>query len=258
MQVLFHGVGHYDPRSRPIGPAVWPHYDVIVILQGEITLRLEEQEVRLREEDAVIIPPRHHFVGQAISESAIIWVFHYLDFPGGEASPILSPSPVVIRKAAARSLVRKVMDEVTQGWQAVEGGGAPRNAELLGEWLLAQFERVALEQPSGEPARVRDALAHVLDGNFHLEVADVARLSGYCASRFRKIFTEYYKVSPQRYLLRVRIEEAKRLLQGTSLPIKEIASRLGYSEVAAFHRAFQRETALSPALWRRQHGGPVF
>lgn len=141
---------------------------------------------------------------------------------------------------------------------AIEGGGPSRNVELLGEWLLAQFEQSTLAHSSGEPARLREAMAHVLDGNLHLEVADVARLSEYSPSRFRKIFTEYYGTSPQRYLLRARIEEAKRLLQETSLPIKEIAPRLGYSEVAAFHRAFLRETMLSPALWRRQHNGTVF
>lgn len=261
MRILFHGVGHYQPLSKPIGPAIWPHYDIIVIQHGEVALTVEEAAMVLCAEDAVVIPPEHTFGGKAVSESAVIWVLHYADFVGDGESPLLSPVPLIIRKAAERSLARKAMEEISRVWKGGDGGGRVdevrrcREAELLGEWLLLQFGQVARRGPLVEPPRLRETVAHVLEGNLHLEIAEMARHAGYSPSRFRKLFTGHYAMSPQQFFSRARIEEAKRLLQETLLPIKEIAPRLGYGEVAAFHRAFKRETSFSPAAWRRQHSG---
>jgi len=257
MNVLFHGVGHYQPLSKPIGPAIWPHHDIIVIVHGEIALTVKEEAMRLRAEDAVVIPPGHSFCGKALSESAVIWVFHYADFvdqaddAGGEASALLPTGPRIIRKAAARGLVRAAMEEFTRVWNE----GKSRETALLGEWLLLQFGQAARREPFAEPGWLRDIVAYVLAGNFHIEIAEMARRSGYSTSRFRKLFAGHCGVSPQQFFFRAKIGEAKRLLQETMLPIKEIAPRLGYKEVAAFHRAFRRETSFSPAAWRRRHSG---
>ncbi len=51
----------------------------------------------------------------------------------------------------------------------------------------------------------------------------------------------------------VRLELAERYL-AQALPIKEIASKLGYTEPSAFHRAFKRWTGLTPDERRRDLG----
>jgi AraC-like DNA-binding protein len=58
--------------------------------------------------------------------------------------------------------------------------------------------------------------------------------------------TSYRQVVEQ-----ARHELAVRYICDTRLPIKEIASRLGYSELRAFYRAFERWTGLPPAEYRR-------
>lgn len=49
------------------------------------------------------------------------------------------------------------------------------------------------------------------------------------------------------------ITEAKSLLQNSSISIKEIAYRLGFSESTHFSNYFKKHTDLSPALFRKQH-----
>lgn len=55
-------------------------------------------------------------------------------------------------------------------------------------------------------------------------------------------------------LRRVQSERAKNYLRHTSTPIVDIADRMGYSDPAAFTRAFQSWTGVTPARWRRQPG----
>ena len=53
------------------------------------------------------------------------------------------------------------------------------------------------------------------------------------------------------YLQNLRIEEAKRSLENTDLPIEEISERVGYSDASFFRRLFKRLTGLTPSHYRR-------
>lgn len=59
----------------------------------------------------------------------------------------------------------------------------------------------------------------------------------------------------QGVLDRVRLEAARQLLEGTRLPLDDIASSLGYASVSPFMRSFRRWTGTTPGQWRR--GGTV-
>jgi AraC-like DNA-binding protein len=49
----------------------------------------------------------------------------------------------------------------------------------------------------------------------------------------------------------LRREHAIRLMTSENLSIAEVASRVGFSEPASFHRAFKRWTGKAPSAWRR-------
>ena len=49
---------------------------------------------------------------------------------------------------------------------------------------------------------------------------------------------------------------ARELLESTTMPVREIASILGYSEAAAFTRAFSRWSRVTPSKWRRDRRPP--
>jgi AraC-like DNA-binding protein len=51
------------------------------------------------------------------------------------------------------------------------------------------------------------------------------------------------------------IAEAKSLLQNSSIPVKEIAYRLGFAESAHFSNYFRKHTDTSPAAYRKAHYG---
>lgn len=55
------------------------------------------------------------------------------------------------------------------------------------------------------------------------------------------------------YLNNIRLEQARQLLLTTHLPVREIASRTGFSDEYYFSRVFKKELSVSPARYRKNH-----
>lgn len=53
------------------------------------------------------------------------------------------------------------------------------------------------------------------------------------------------------YVQNLRIEEAKRLLEGDDTAADDIAALVGYENPAFFRRLFKRSTGLTPGAYRR-------
>jgi transcriptional regulator GlxA family with amidase domain len=55
----------------------------------------------------------------------------------------------------------------------------------------------------------------------------------------------------------LRVEEAKRRLESTNIPIETIAWQVGYEDAAFFRRLFKRLTGVTPGHYRRRFGLPA-
>jgi AraC-like DNA-binding protein len=69
-------------------------------------------------------------------------------------------------------------------------------------------------------------------------------------SRFAARFTATLGDSPIAYVTKWRMNIAGRLLDESQRGIEEIATEVGYENVAAFSRAFKRHLGVSPTVWR--------
>lgn len=79
------------------------------------------------------------------------------------------------------------------------------------------------------------------------DVADVIHLNpSYFSSLFKQVTGESFK----EYLNKVRIEEAKSLLEHTDYSIIEIAVACGYSDQSYFTKVFKKTTGITPKQYR--------
>lgn len=66
---------------------------------------------------------------------------------------------------------------------------------------------------------------------------------------FRLKFKEYTGKSPGRYYLQCRLAAACDMLSNTSLPIGEVAERLGYGSLFEFSAQFKKHVGMAPSHW---------
>lgn len=79
------------------------------------------------------------------------------------------------------------------------------------------------------------------------ELAEVAILSRFYFSR---IFRHATGTSPARFLMAIRLYQAKTLLVATSLSVLEISYQVGYNSLGSFTTSFTRCVGISPARYR--------
>ncbi len=91
--------------------------------------------------------------------------------------------------------------------------------------------------------------------NPHLsyDLDQIARDHGLSTSTFRRRWFDTLKTTPARYLLNLRLQNARRLLAETKLPVGEVAARTGFQDMFYFSRRFKLETELTPSQYRQRY-----
>lgn len=84
-----------------------------------------------------------------------------------------------------------------------------------------------------------------------LDVAAMSHHAGVSPRTFARRFREETGTTPLQWLLGRRVQEARRLLEETDLPIDAVAWRAGFGTAASLRDHFRRITATTPTAYRR-------
>ncbi|MGZ3275526.1 MAG: helix-turn-helix domain-containing protein [Caulobacteraceae bacterium] len=135
-----------------------------------------------------------------------------------------------------------------------------RHMDYIAQLLAARLVRkhsAQTELPSAPTSRrVEDSIRRVIEhmeGNLAepLSVQRLERISGLGSRRFSSEFKRVTGMSPHRYLMTLRVERAKRMLQQRE-PIAEIAVACGFSHQEHLTNVFRRFTSVTPGAYRRE------
>lgn len=87
---------------------------------------------------------------------------------------------------------------------------------------------------------------------------EMTRRSGLAPRTFSRRFTAATGETPTTYVQRLRVEEAKRRLERTDVPVDQVSWAVGYEDPAAFRRLFKRLVGMPPGAYRRRFQVPAF
>ena len=107
----------------------------------------------------------------------------------------------------------------------------------------------------GTRTTVERALALIEQGALDRgNVAALADRLGVGARHLSRLFAEHLDVSPLQVALSLRVQRAKRLIDGGDLPLALVAQRAGFSSTRRMNAAFTKLDGRSPASLRRRAG----
>ena len=258
IRFLLHAYGEFGP-GHPLSRTAWPHFDLLFVHEGRLLLRPDSGDpVELVAGEGILLFPNTPFVSgdtRAVSRASV----QHFELAGVDVLP----------GAFGRLHDRRCGYLLRRG---------PRDPELEGD--IKRAIRMAGEDDHPEGQLMREALLVLILGRFlipdsssaagpgdldgllkwlrgkapgELDSQALAARLGVSLSTLRRMFRERLGISPAKYLLRLRMNEAKRLLSETMSPIKEVAARCGYGSSIAFHRAFRESNSVTPRAFRMRN-----
>ena len=121
---------------------------------------------------------------------------------------------------------------------------------------LARRERASTCSPQRKlggiaPFRLR-RVEDLIDARLHddLSIVDLADAAGLSAYHFARSFRRETGKSPHEWLLKRRVDRAKKLLLNSDLSVDAIAAKCGFRSRAGFGAAFKRIMGTTPRGWR--------
>lgn len=120
-------------------------------------------------------------------------------------------------------------------------------AALIQSRLQFQREQGTREESFVLQAKQRLAKA----GGQPVDMPALAHEVGVSYPHFRRIFKQSTGLPPQQYLINLRMNQAKQLMEEKALKLSEVARRVGFDDPYYFSRLFKQKTGVSPSLWRQ-------
>jgi AraC-like DNA-binding protein len=111
------------------------------------------------------------------------------------------------------------------------------------------------DQLPEEYQQFREVIDHIREnvGN-KIDIKELAGIACLSDSHFRKRFRAQFRLSPQEFILRTRLQAASRMLTTSDRPIVTIALACGFSDQSYFTRQFSKFFEQSPKRYRATWG----
>ncbi|HEU4662503.1 MAG TPA: AraC family transcriptional regulator, partial [Dokdonella sp.] len=208
--------------------------------------------------------PRLHAVGRGNA----VWVALLGTLPAWRQvlnGQLGVPSPEAILLPARHAADRELRRAALALARAARNGDAATACEALIERIVALqagFAAAIARCPGRTYAQRRQVFMRLqrvrnyLATNCHLDIDNegLARMANYSPWHFIRAFRAAYEETPHAFLVRQRLERARRLLRASPLAIAEIALESGFENRSAFSRLFRQRFGTTAGALRRQAG----
>jgi AraC-like DNA-binding protein len=86
-----------------------------------------------------------------------------------------------------------------------------------------------------------------------IEIKSLAGMLSLSVSQFERRFKQIFQETPVRFVLKIRVNEACKLLVNTRRPVSWIARATGFFDQSYFSKQFSRRMGLSPRQYREKY-----
>ena len=187
------------------------------------------------------------------------WEYYWIGFSGSNANEYLNRTSITdscVANCEENSKIPQIilnMCEISKTYNPSRSDDILLLKELysLLYALIEEFPKPFEYKDKELHTYIQDALNFINSNYMHSitvqEIADYVNLS---RSYLYKMFIKNLGISPQRYLINLRMYKATLLLKSTKLPIGEVASSVGYSDSLLFSKTFSKHFSMSPLNYR--------
>lgn len=242
-----YGEEECDP-SHSFGPCVRSNYLIHYVYEGEGIFKTEKETFHLKPHQMFLIVPNQLTYYEADAQNP--WLYRWIEFNGSMAEHILNSAKL----SANNPIFFDDTEEVGNALKdIIQNGNMPFSQLMQKFWGLLHSISAYSPTPGNVPRYISLA-ENFIKINVHkkITVNDVSDHLGIDRSYLSRLFKEYCQVSPQEYILTLKMNTAAQYLKDTDITISEAAQSVGYSDIRVFYKAFKNQFNCSPSQWRKK------
>ena len=183
------------------------------------------------------------------------WAYYWLHVSGESVrtTPCLN-RPTHYFRFDVNELFEKTVDMI------LSSGDRFKNDPAFSEACMRLLLSISMQEQTEIP-KIAYPLRYVTETKRYIEnhydkgitIEEIAASLGISRAYLRNVFYEEEGISPQHFLMQVRVKRAKDLLARRDVSISETAFSVGYRDVSQFSRMFKKAVGLSPSEYREEH-----
>ncbi len=231
----------YNKRSVTLRSKGRKDYLFLYVIKGCCVAEIAGEERTLNVGDMLIYKPHepHYYVRPENQESEAV----YIHFTGSAAGEIAGDKSVLHtdNEYEAQKLLGRIANDFVED-----------SDNLMSiSWLLQFCELFKNEVKSIKDERILAVLKYI-NKNYreNNSVEFYATMCGVSADRFAHLFKNAVGVSPHKYIMDIRIRQAKYLLEFSDLNVNAVASAVGMEDAFYFSRVFKKYVGISPQKYK--------
>lgn len=240
------------------------YYTLYAMLDGKCRCEINGREYTFEKNDCVMVFPDWEIVfKEALTQT---WSYAWVGFAGMKAdecaiySGFIPENPVQNIECAAQ--IQNFIDSMIEARENTFSNILRRNGLLkifFAELVDYRNKQILEEQlrnanDAEKLPHVRKAIAYINDNYASkIKINELADHMGVNRSYLASSFKRATGYSPKEYLLCLRMEKAKSLLEKTDMPVNAVANSVGYTDQLAFSRMFKDYAGVSPKAFREEN-----
>ena len=125
----------------------------------------------------------------------------------------------------------------------------------LADFLREQISELRQKRENDAVRPIRNAKEYIQNHYSEpITLEEVSSAVGLSTAYFSTLFKKTEGGGFAKYLIQVRMEQAKSLLRETNAPVAEICRRVGYNDLKHFTHTFEKTVGVKPATYRKLYG----
>lgn len=252
----------YEPNYTNTSFSCPGRYTLQYIPQGCGTITINGQTHSAKAGDFMVIFPGDHIIEKADANDP--WYFIWAYFLGESVLPFLTAAGFSNERrflhGCQNTRIPTIMKSISEAAHNINN---PLRLPLLSSKCFELFHEICRVSTSRGIMHIQqstrddyvDRATSYLNLNYKdstLSIDSLAHAIGLTRSYLYRIFKETIGISPQEYLMHIRIDKACELLLISENTVTSVAHSVGY-EPLSFTRAFKNTTGITPTEYRKTY-----
>lgn len=212
--------------------------------RSDTVIKTEKNEYYMKDNYLSYVPARLDYSRYSKIENLIAIHFDTINYNTKNVEFFIPSNPMVFGE-----LFKKILDV----WNKKELGYKYRCSALLYEIFAECYAQNYAFKPQN--SKIRNSVEYLLKNykKSDLTIRKIADASFMSEVYFRKLFKEEYGISPQKYIVELRIQNAVGLISTGYYSLKEVAHMSGYNDYKYFSVEFKKKMGISPSEYTYYH-----